>query len=149
MTASTLAPADARAVLDQLAAGALDVLPAAARDALRADAERALHALVLAQVVQVRPASRSGGRTVVIDCPHCRKRHVHGWPFGDAAPGWRNAHCSPRRSYFIPAPLGLEPSGAPGRGLESRSNATKSDRTALTSPDAVAGGAADQQRNLT
>jgi len=141
VTASTLAPADARAVLDQLAAGALNVLPAAARDTLRAEAERALHALVLAQVVEVHPASRRGGRTVVIDCPHCRKRHVHGFPFGDAAPGWRNAHCGRgRRSYFIPAPSGLEPGGAPGRGCESRSNATKSDRTALTSPDAVAGG---------
>ncbi len=100
----TLAPADAQAVLAQLDGGALDVLPAAVRETLRADAERALHAVRFAEVVEVRPASRSGGRTVIVNCPHCGKRHRHGWPFGDAAPGWRNAHCGTGRAYFIEPP---------------------------------------------
>jgi hypothetical protein len=102
--AETFAPGDAYEVLHQLDNGGLDVLPAAARETLRAEAQRALHAVRYADVVEVHPASRSGGRTVVIDCPLCRKRHRHGWPFGEDAPGWRVAHCARGRSYYIGAP---------------------------------------------
>lgn len=98
------AAADARAVLAQIESGALDALPPAVRDGLRIDAERALRDPVLAFVVEVRPARRSSGRTVVVACPICRKRHIHRWPLRDAAPGWRGAHCIRGRSYYIPGP---------------------------------------------
>jgi hypothetical protein len=61
----------------------------------------------LAPVVRVdQPRRRGDSRTVVVACPHCRKRHTHGWPPGNAEIGSRVAHCSGGRflSYYIPTP---------------------------------------------
>jgi len=48
---------------------------------------------------------RQGQRGVIIRCPHCRKRHVHGWPDGTSL-GHRVAHCHDRKpegrgGYYI------------------------------------------------
>lgn len=44
------------------------------------------------------------GFTVTIDCPHCGREHIHGWPRSDLAPSHRHAHCDAdvnRVGYFI------------------------------------------------
>ena len=51
-----------------------------------------------ATVVRVhQPRRRGENRTVVIKCPHCGKRHVHGWPLDHTEIGSRVAHCSAGR----------------------------------------------------
>lgn len=43
-------------------------------------------------------------RDVVVRCPHCGRRHQHGWPYGpDRHPGHRLAHCASGRGYVIVA----------------------------------------------
>lgn len=65
---------------------------------------------IVAHVISVstKRYGRDTVRTVTIRCPYCSKRHVHGWPLGDAAPGWRRPHCVDRifdlPDYWIPAP---------------------------------------------
>lgn len=49
-------------------------------------------------VLTVRPVRTT--RLVVVQCPHCGRRHTHGWPFGDSEVGLRVAHCG-RGSYRV------------------------------------------------
>ena len=47
-------------------------------------------------------------RVVVIKCPHCGRRHEHGWGYGDDAdPGHRLAHCHAPAGYRITVPKDL------------------------------------------
>ncbi|MGB9307119.1 MAG: hypothetical protein WCB92_26585 [Mycobacterium sp.] len=58
--------------------------------------------------VSVKRYGRDTVRTVTIRCPYCTRRHTHGWPEGDAAPGFRRPHCDDRTihtpDYYIAAP---------------------------------------------
>lgn len=40
------------------------------------------------------------GTAVVVSCPFCGGRHLHGWPAGDANVGRRVPHCG-RGSYVV------------------------------------------------
>lgn len=97
----------AQQVLDMLESGTLDEYTnAMARERLRVEALRSLGRV--AEVVAVREASRRGGRTVVVRCPNCSRRHTHGWPQSDTVPGWRRPHChiaSDYSDYYVPAPM--------------------------------------------
>jgi hypothetical protein len=95
--------ADAEKVLLLLDSGALGVLDAAAKANVRTAAEAALGRFI-AEVVKVH-VDRRGVRSVTVKCPHCPRRHTHGWPQGDREPGLRRPHCLDRRGladYFIP-----------------------------------------------
>jgi hypothetical protein len=59
----------------------------------------------IAPVVEVIPADRRGGRMVRVQCPWCSRTHLHGWPAGQPAPGWRVPHCGHGGNYRIPAPV--------------------------------------------
>lgn len=120
MSTTALTRDDARRVLDQLESGALDALPAAARGRLRADARAALAdaAHIPAAPVVAVTCRRHGDRlvrVVTIACPYCTptrtgrsRRHTHGWPAGERAPGVRSAHClqgaGVGRSYNVVLP---------------------------------------------
>lgn len=46
-------------------------------------------------------------RDVLVDCPFCGRRHVHGWPWGSESIGSRLSHCrKDRRPYSIWPPVG-------------------------------------------
>lgn len=43
-------------------------------------------------------------RAVVVQCPHCGRKHSHGWSYAsEAVPGHRLAHCG-HGGYYIAAP---------------------------------------------
>jgi hypothetical protein len=59
----------------------------------------------VADVVAV-GVTRCGDCVVMVWCPACGKRHVHGWPWDSVEPGARRPHCrflSPH-DYYIPRP---------------------------------------------
>jgi hypothetical protein len=103
MTDTTMNATDAEKIILLLDSGALGVLDAAAKASLRTAAEAALGRHI-AEVVKV-GVDRRGVRTVTVKCPHCGKRHTHGWPQGDAEPGLRRPHCRfGVGDYRIPVP---------------------------------------------
>jgi hypothetical protein len=102
--AADMNAADAEKIILLLDSEALGVLDPAAKAKLRTAAESALGRFV-AEVVKV-GVDRRGVRTVTVKCPHCSRRHTHGWPQGDAEPGLRRPHCrNGVGDYFISAPV--------------------------------------------
>lgn len=48
--------------------------------------------LPIAELLRVEPVKTT--RLVTVRCPFCPKNHTHGWPYGEATPGTRVAHCT-------------------------------------------------------
>ena len=62
----------------------------------------------LAAAVVVKVVTCDGVRLVIVACPYCRRKHVHGWPpeYADSDVGPRVAHChrpngEPARTYDV------------------------------------------------
>jgi hypothetical protein len=57
----------------------------------------------IAHILKVTPIDTT--RLIIVRCPFpdCRRRHFHGWPYGDAEIGHRRADCT-RGGYWIEAP---------------------------------------------
>ncbi len=68
-----------------------------------------VHELATAVVVKV--VRRGAVRLVIVTCPYCRRKHVHGWPFEAPDVGLRLVHChrpngEPVRSYRVRVDVG-------------------------------------------
>jgi len=90
----------AHKILGQLAARELALYDLSTRRHLRRAALATLAAEPpcavdpVARVIEV-ATDRRGVRSVVIGCPWCGRRHVHGWPPGHDSVGHRVSHCGP------------------------------------------------------
>lgn len=40
-------------------------------------------------------------RLVTVVCPHCGKKHTHGWPYTDDDVGHRSSHCAGLTGYEV------------------------------------------------
>lgn len=59
----------------------------------------------VAEVLTITPTPTT--RLVRIRCPHCGKKHTHGWPYTQTVIGHRVAHCvhgGAVGGYLIPTP---------------------------------------------
>ncbi len=59
----------------------------------------------VAVVLSITPTKST--RLVWVRCPHCRKTHGHGWPYGADNIGHRVSHCRSGGDggYYIPTPV--------------------------------------------